>query len=153
MAEAALYGGMSQSEGYAVHRDRVKRRGADIDPIVRARIERGQTISAADYIDIMRARERCIRAMDQRLAAFDALIMPTTPIVAPTIAEVADPKVFTARNVALLRNTSPVNFCDLCAISLPLPATLPVGLMLIARGGHDRDLLRIAAAVEGSFAG
>jgi aspartyl-tRNA(Asn)/glutamyl-tRNA(Gln) amidotransferase subunit A len=153
MAEAALYGGMSQSEGYAVHRDRLKRRGADIDPIVRARIERGQNFSAADYVDIMRARERSVRAMDQRLAAFDVLVMPTTPIVAPTIAEVADPKVFVARNVALLRNTSPVNFCDLCAISLPLPAALPVGLMLIARNGHDRDLLRIAAAVERSLAG
>jgi aspartyl-tRNA(Asn)/glutamyl-tRNA(Gln) amidotransferase subunit A len=73
--------------------------------------------------------------------------------VAPTIAEVADPKFFMARNIALLRNTSPINFCDLCAISLPLPAALPVGLMLIARHGRDRELLRIAAAVEKSFAG
>jgi len=151
MAEATLYGVMSQSEGFAVHRDRVKRRGADIDPIVRTRIERGQNFSAADYVDNMRARERSVRAMDARLAAFDVLIMPTTPIVAPTIAEVADPKVFVARNVALLRNTSPINFCDLCAISLPLPAALPVGLMLIARSGRDRDLLRIAAATAELF--
>jgi aspartyl-tRNA(Asn)/glutamyl-tRNA(Gln) amidotransferase subunit A len=153
MNEANPYGVLTQAEGYAVHRDRLKRRAADIDPIVRARIERGQNFSAADYVDIVRVRERFIRAMDRRLAAFDALIMPTTPIVAPTIAEIAEPKVFVACNVALLRNTSPVNFCDLCAISLPLPAALPVGLMLIVRHGHDRDLLRIAAAVEESFAG
>jgi len=153
MAEANPYGILTQAEGYAVHRDRLKRRAADIDPIVRGRIERGQSFSAADYIDTVRVRAGFVRAMDQRLAAYDALIMPTTPIVAPTIAEVADPKVFVARNVALLRNTSPVNFCDLCAISLPLPAALPVGLMLIARHGRDRDLLRIAAAVEESFAG
>jgi len=153
MAEANPYGILTQAEGYAVHRDRLKRRAADIDPIVRGRIERGQSFSAADYIDIVRVRAGFVRAMDQRLAAYDALIMPTTPIVAPTIAEVADPKVFVARNVALLRNTSPVNFCDLCAISLPLPAALPVGLMLIARHGRDRDLLRIAAAVEESFGG
>lgn len=44
-----------------------------------------------------------------------------------------------------------VNFFDLCAISLPLPAPLPVGLMLIARNGHDRALLRIAAAAEQLF--
>jgi aspartyl-tRNA(Asn)/glutamyl-tRNA(Gln) amidotransferase subunit A len=153
LAETNPYGGISQSEGYAVHRDRVKRRAADIDPIVRTRIERGQAFSAADYVDLMRTRERFVRAMDQRLAAFDALVMPTTPIVAPTIAEIADPKVFGARNVALLRQTSPVNFCDLCAISLPLPAALPVGLMLIARHGDDRRLLCIAAAVEASLAG
>jgi aspartyl-tRNA(Asn)/glutamyl-tRNA(Gln) amidotransferase subunit A len=69
----------------------------------------------------------------------------------PLSAEVADPKVFGARNVALLRQTSPVNFCDLCAISLPLPAALPVGLMLIARNGQDRRLLGLAGAVMQLF--
>jgi len=36
----------------------------------------------------------------------------------------------------------------LCAISLPLLATLPVGLMLLARNGQDTRLLRTAAALE-----
>jgi aspartyl-tRNA(Asn)/glutamyl-tRNA(Gln) amidotransferase subunit A len=151
IAEVNAYGGISQSEGCAVHRDRMKRRAADIDPNVRARIERGFAFSAADYIEMLRARARFARAMDAWLAAFDVLVMPTVPIVAPTIAEVADPKVFAARNVALLRNTSPVNFCDLCAISLPLAASLPVGLMLVARHGHDHRLLRIAAAAAELF--
>jgi aspartyl-tRNA(Asn)/glutamyl-tRNA(Gln) amidotransferase subunit A len=86
--------------------------------------------------------------MDRRLAALDALIMPTSGIVAPTIAEVADPEIFAARNAMLLRNTSIGNFFDLCGISLPVPAPLPVGLMLLARNGQDRMLLRIASAVE-----
>jgi aspartyl-tRNA(Asn)/glutamyl-tRNA(Gln) amidotransferase subunit A len=51
-----------------------------------------------------------------------------------------------------LRNTAVINFFDLCAISLPLPAPLPVGLMLIARNGQDRRLLGIAAAVERQLA-
>jgi Asp-tRNAAsn/Glu-tRNAGln amidotransferase A subunit and related amidases len=89
--------------------------------------------------------------MDQRLATLDALVMPTSSIVAPTIAEVADPKVYAARNAALLRNTSIGNFFDLCAVSLPLAASLPVGLMLVARNGDDRRLLRIAAAVADLF--
>jgi aspartyl-tRNA(Asn)/glutamyl-tRNA(Gln) amidotransferase subunit A len=83
------------------------------------------------------------------------LVMPTTSIVAPTIAEVADRKVFSARNMALLRNTNIVNFFDLCAITLPLPAApgkVPAGLMLIARNGLDRRLLRIAAATAPVFA-
>ena len=99
------------------------------------------------YGDMLRDRARLVRAMDARLAALDVLVMPTTSIVAPTIAEVADPKVFSARNAAVLRNTSIGNFFDLCAISLPLAAALPVGLMLVARNGQDRRLLRIAAAV------
>jgi len=53
----------------------------------------------------------------------------------------------------VLRNTSIWNFFDCCAISLPLPRSgaLPAGLMLVARNGHDRNLLRIAAAVERLF--
>ena len=84
-------------------------------------------------------------------ATLDALLMPTTSIVAPTIAEVADSKTFAARNAAVLRNTAIINFFDLCAISLPLRAALPVGLMVIARNGHDRRLLRIAAATAQLF--
>jgi aspartyl-tRNA(Asn)/glutamyl-tRNA(Gln) amidotransferase subunit A len=57
------------------------------------------------------------------------------------------------RNAAVLRNTSMVNFFDLCAISLPLSASLPVGLMLVARNGQDRRLLQITQAVTRLFAG
>ena len=121
---------------------------ADMDPNIRARIERGCAMSAADYIGMLYARDRLVRAMDRRLAALDALVMPTAGIVAPTIAEVADKEIFAKRNAMLLRNTSVGNFFDLCGISLPLPAKLPVGLMLLARNGHDHTLLRIAASVE-----
>jgi aspartyl-tRNA(Asn)/glutamyl-tRNA(Gln) amidotransferase subunit A len=144
-------GGVLPPEACAVHRDRLRRRAADIDPNVRVRIERGCAVSQVDYADMVRERARLVAAMDARLAALDVLVMPTTAIAAPTIAEVADTKIFAARNAALLRNTSMVNFFDLCAISLPLQATLPVGLMLVVRNGQDRQLLRIAAAVMQLF--
>ena len=148
MRQVSAYGGIVQPEACAIHRERLARRAGDIDPNVRVRIERGCAVTAADYINMLYARERLVRAMDARLAALDALIMPTTGIVAPTIAEVADPEVFAARNAMLLRNTSIGNFFDLCGISLPQPAPLPVGLMLLSRNGRDHALLRIAAAVE-----
>ncbi len=151
MGEINAKGGISPYEACGIHRDRMNRRAADIDPNVRARIERGCATSAADYADMVRERERLVQAMDARLAALDALLMPTTSIVAPTIAEVADSKTFAARNAAVLRNTAIINFFDLCAISLPLQAKLPVGLMLIARNGHDHRLLRIAAATAQLF--
>jgi len=138
------------AEAYAVHRDRVTRRSADIDPIVAARVDKGRDISSADYIDAVGTRAGLIRAMDARLADLDVLVMPTTATVAPRLDEVAEPKSFMARNALLLRNPTIVNFFDCCAISLPLPRDggLPTGLMLVARNGHDRRLLRIAAAVE-----
>jgi aspartyl-tRNA(Asn)/glutamyl-tRNA(Gln) amidotransferase subunit A len=106
-----------------------------------------------DYVDMMQARTRLVRAMDQRLAAFDAVLMPMTPIVAPTLAEVADSKDYAVRNALVLRNTSIGNFFDLCGVSLLLKAKLPVGRMLMARNGHDRMLLRIAAAVAKALVG
>jgi aspartyl-tRNA(Asn)/glutamyl-tRNA(Gln) amidotransferase subunit A len=149
---AAVYarGGVLAPEAFAIHRDRLARRGDAIDPLVRARLDRAGSIAAADYIDMMRSRAGLIRGMDARLADLDVLVMPTTPIVAPLMSEVAAPDEFARRNAMLLRNTTIWNFFDCCAISLPLPSDggLPVGLMLVARNGCDRRLLRIAAAVE-----
>ncbi|RVB53833.1 amidase, partial [Mesorhizobium sp. M7A.F.Ca.CA.004.06.1.1] len=75
---------------------------------------------------------------------------PTTPVTAPTIVSMADDAELRDRTEGLLlRNTQVANQFDLCAISLPMPGTpLPAGLMLVARNGHDRRLLRIAAEIE-----
>ncbi len=155
MVEVNGKGGIVPPEGLAIHRDRLQRRAADLDPNIRVRLERASKIAAADYIDMMQMRGELVRAMDAQLADIDVLAMPTTPIVPPTIAEVAAPDVFSRKNAMVLRNTSIGNFFDLCAVSLPLPREggLPTGLMLLARNGQDRRLLRIAAAVERLFAG
>jgi aspartyl-tRNA(Asn)/glutamyl-tRNA(Gln) amidotransferase subunit A len=102
---------------------------------------------------MVRERARLIPLMDERLADLDVLAMPTTPIAAPTIAEVTAADDFARKNAMLLRNTVIVNFFDLCAISIPVPREggLPTGLMLVARNGHDNRLFRIALAVERLF--
>jgi aspartyl-tRNA(Asn)/glutamyl-tRNA(Gln) amidotransferase subunit A len=154
MLQANANGGFAQAESLAIHRERLATRAADYDPFVRARIEAGNRMSAADYVILLRRRTALVGAMDERLSAFDALVWPTTPIVAPTMAELSTAEGLSAKNALMLRNTAIVNFFDLCAISLPLPRAggLPVGLMLVARHGHDHRLFRIAAAVERLFA-
>ncbi len=147
-------GGFSPAEAYAIHRERLKSRGQDIDPNVRMRIERGSTITPAVYAEMIAERGRLVRAMDERIARLDALVMPTTAICAPKMPEVATAETFSHKNMLLLRNPALVNFFDLCAISLPIPsATLPVGMMLVACNGCDRKLFSIAAAVEQLFGG
>jgi aspartyl-tRNA(Asn)/glutamyl-tRNA(Gln) amidotransferase subunit A len=149
MLQANARGGFSPPEAYSIHRERLAQHGGDVDPNVRARIERGREMTAADYVALARERARLVRVMDARLADVDALVMPTTPIVAPKMSDVATPETFMPKNFLLLRNPSIVNFFDLCAISLPLRREgLPVGLMLVARNRHDHRLFRIAAAVE-----
>ena len=154
MMKALSRSSILMAEAYAIHKERLARRGDAIDQIVRARLDRGAGIAAADFIDAVRARAALIHAMDARLADLEALVLPTTPIVAPRLDEVATPKDFMARNAMVLRNTTIANYFDLTAISLPLPRDggLPTGLMLFARNGHDRRLFRIAAAVEKVFA-
>lgn len=141
---------LSAAEGYAIHRARLASRSMDYDPGVRARLEAARRVSAADYIDVLRERNRLVRAMDDRLSDLDGLVLPTTPIVAPLMADMQPVEKEGALNLLLTRNTVIMNLFDLCAMSLPCPRAggLPVGLMLVARNGEDRKLLRTAAAVE-----
>lgn len=138
------------AEAYSIHRERLAERGDLFDPIVRGRMLKGGEIAAADYVIAARARAALIAEMEARLSDIDVLVMPTTPIVAPRLDDLADAKVFMSQNGLLLRNTTIGNFFDLCGVSLPLPRDggLPTGLMLLARNGQDRRLLRIAAAIE-----
>ncbi|HJS31467.1 MAG TPA: amidase, partial [Alphaproteobacteria bacterium] len=50
MAEANAGGGFAAAEAYAWHRNLLARHAEEYDPRVRARIERGKNMSAADYI-------------------------------------------------------------------------------------------------------
>jgi aspartyl-tRNA(Asn)/glutamyl-tRNA(Gln) amidotransferase subunit A len=148
-------GGLAPPEALMIHRERLARNGAAIDPNVRARIERAAKISAADYVYMQQTRIALIAEMDARLSDVDVLVTPTTPIVAPTIAEMEDAETFARKNGLLLRNTNIWNFFDCCAISLPLPRDggLPTGLMLVARNGQDKRLFAVAAAVERMLVG
>jgi aspartyl-tRNA(Asn)/glutamyl-tRNA(Gln) amidotransferase subunit A len=147
-------GGIAPPEAYAINRTLLHEDGDGVDPFVRARIMRAAQMSAADYIQNMRDRERGIAEMQAVFDDLDVLALPTTAIVAPTMDEVATADGFAARNALLLRNTSIGNFFDLCAISLPvrLGNSLPCGLMLFARHGNDRKLFQVAAAVERAIA-
>jgi aspartyl-tRNA(Asn)/glutamyl-tRNA(Gln) amidotransferase subunit A len=146
-------GSMLAAEGFAIHEERLNRRPQSIDPNVRTALERGRTMSSADLVRLQRARASLASAMDLVVQEFDALIVPTTKIVAPLLSESITPEGFAAKTPLLAGNTNVVNFLDLCAISLPIPRAggLPVGL--VARNGNDRRLLRIGAAVERLFAG
>jgi aspartyl-tRNA(Asn)/glutamyl-tRNA(Gln) amidotransferase subunit A len=137
-------------EAWHIHRERIAQRGSDYDPIVRLRIETGSAVSGPDYARMLKERSELVAAMDLALAEVDALVLPTTPIVASTMEEILTPQGFNLSNRLLLRNTAIANFFDLCAISLPNPRAggLPTGLMLFARHGHDRRLFGIASAVE-----
>jgi aspartyl-tRNA(Asn)/glutamyl-tRNA(Gln) amidotransferase subunit A len=147
-------GGFAAAEAYAWHRALLAAKGALYDPRIRPRIERGSTQSAAEYLDLLAARCRLIAAFDAATRDFDALLLPTTPIVPPRIAELEDERDYNRLNLLILRNTAVGNFLDRCAISLPChrPGEPPVGLMLMGETLGDARLFSIAAAVETALA-
>lgn len=148
---ATKRGTIAAMEGAEVHADWLTA-GASVpvDPHVSGPLSRALAVPATVYIRTIRRRAQLAAAMEERLAAIDVLAVPTVPMVAPSIAAMTGDEVLRDRTEGLLlRNTQVANQFDLCAISLPMPgAKLPVGLMLMARNGHDRLLLGIAAAVE-----
>ncbi|MFH1345260.1 MAG: amidase [Pseudomonadota bacterium] len=143
-------GGFAAAESFAWHRYLVASKGDVYDPRVSLRIMRGESISAADYIDLHLTRKSMIERATVRLAPYDALIMPTTANTPPRIADLADDKAFTRANLLSLRNCTLINMIDGCAISLPChrEGEVPVGLMLAAPGGSDRRIFELAAGME-----
>ena len=143
-------GGFAAAESYAWHRYLIARKGDVYDPRVSIRILRGEAISAADYIDLLGARKSLIARTEERIAPYDALVLPTTANTPPRISDLADDKAFTRANLLSLRNCTLINMIDGCAISLPAHREdeVPVGLMLAAAGGSDRRIFELAAAME-----
>jgi aspartyl-tRNA(Asn)/glutamyl-tRNA(Gln) amidotransferase subunit A len=143
-------GGLAAAESYALHRSLIARAEKMYDPRVLSRILRGKEQDAADYIDILKARADFIRRVAAATAPYDALVMPTVPVTAPRVADLASDDAYRHVNLLVLRNPSIANVLDRCAITVPChrAGEAPVGLMLIGEHGADRRLLSIAAAVE-----
>ncbi len=146
----SMKGGFAAAESYAWHRRLMERRGGDYDPRVIGRIMRGESQTAADYIELCEARESLIARAALRLEPYDALVMPTAAQAPPTLADMRDDKAYSKANILALRNCTFINMIDGCAISLPITRSdeAPVGLMLAAAAWHDREILDIAAGVE-----
>jgi aspartyl-tRNA(Asn)/glutamyl-tRNA(Gln) amidotransferase subunit A len=147
-------GGFAASEAYAWHQKLIARRGNAYDPFVHPRILRGKEMTAADYIDLLGARADLQKRASAVTENYDAVILPTCAIPAPTLDEVSTPAGFTKKNMLLLRNTTVGNFLDRCAISLPCHAAgeLPVGFMLMGEAMSDKRLLAVARSVAPAVA-
>jgi len=155
LASINATGGLSSAEAWTWHRALIERAGDHYDPRVLSRIRRGQSMTASDLLELLDARLRWIASLEERIAGYDALLMPTVPIIAPTLAELTEDEAYYRTNALILRNPTFINFLDGCALSLPCQeaATAPVGLMLAAAGGRDRDVLALGMAIENCLRG
>lgn len=154
LADMQARAGFSAVESFAWHRPLLAQHAASYDPRVRSRIERGASMLAADYAELVQTRAAWITRMLAALNRFDAVLSPSVPIVAPTIASIAPgterDEAFFRTNNLLLRNPSAINMLDGCALSLPChtPGELPVGLMVWHGALHDDTVLNVSLQIE-----
>jgi len=147
---ANAQGGLAPVEAYAWHRKLLADQADAYDPRVRSRIQRGAAMTGSELIALQAARAEIRASMDAATDPFDAVVMPTTPILPPRIDALDDEADYVRTNGLILRNPSLANFLDRCSISLPAhrPGNAPVGFMLMGETGGDERLFAIAAAIE-----
>jgi aspartyl-tRNA(Asn)/glutamyl-tRNA(Gln) amidotransferase subunit A len=143
-------GGLVSAEAFEWHRELLDSRSAEYDPRVSVRIRRGSVHSAADYIRLKKLRGALISQWLRETESFDAVLMPTVPLVAPMLSELGDDERYSQINLLMLRNPTIVNALDGCAISIPchFPGDGPVGLTIACANGNDWKLLSIASELR-----
>ncbi|CAI1559506.1 amidase [Serratia fonticola] len=151
LAEINAAGGFTALESWHWHQSLIAENAEGYDPRVLSRIRRGQPLGESDLQQLRQLRASWQQRVTARVQGFDALLMPTAPLIAPLLAELAeDDEAYFRANGAALRNPSVINFLDGCALSLPCqrPGEAPVGLMVAGLPMHDQALLGWALAIE-----
>lgn len=112
------------------------------------RFRSGADFSGLDYVKgWMKLRE--LRAgYLEKTAAYDAVIVPASPILPPNVARLAsDHDYYVTENLLALRNTRIGNLMGLAAVTLPTGAP-SAGITLMDAPFEEGRLLRLSAAVE-----
>jgi aspartyl-tRNA(Asn)/glutamyl-tRNA(Gln) amidotransferase subunit A len=145
---------LQSAEAYAFHTEFVARSPELYQPETLRRIRTGENVSPESLLQCRRELERARREVAPIFAKseVDILVTPTTPIAAPTIAELKqNPDLLRPRELLLLRNTRPVNVWGLPAVSVPCGFTeagLPIGLQIIGPHWGEVRVLQVACAYE-----
>jgi aspartyl-tRNA(Asn)/glutamyl-tRNA(Gln) amidotransferase subunit A len=140
------------TEAYAYHAEDVAKHPEFYQAETVRRIRTGEKVTAAEYMQKRRELEVARRNIRDVFAEADLLVTPTTPLPAPTIAELrADAEALRPAELKLLRNTRPFNVWGLPAISVPCGFTqsgLPIGLQMAGPHWREDLVLRLAYAYE-----
>jgi len=148
LKEAAVANGiMTQADGAAFHRERLKEHPDWFGADVRQRLEMGAAFTSSEYVLARRTQTEVKRRCEILFQNFNLLILPTTPIPAPVLE--GENAIERARQ--LTRFTAPFNLTGLPALSIPCGFTLdglPIGLQIISRAWDEASALRAGYAFQ-----
>lgn len=141
-------------EASAQHAQWMRERPRDYSSAVRARLEGGFAVPAAQYLEVLRLRALWLdRFVSETLAQADAYVLPTIAVPIPT-REATGPK-GGADMPRLLgevtRLTRWVNYLGVPALSVPCgfdSRGLPVGLQIAGRPFSEGTLLAVGHALQ-----
>ncbi len=136
------------SEAYGIWRDVIEAAPEKMFPRILDRFRAGAQASASDYVAGWRRLHALRRVWADATAGYDAVILPTVPILPPNADRLmTDGAYYVAENLLALRNTRIANLFGLCAITLPTGQP-SCGISLMGAPMGEERLLRLAAAAE-----
>jgi aspartyl-tRNA(Asn)/glutamyl-tRNA(Gln) amidotransferase subunit A len=141
-------GGIISAEAHAVHRDRIAEHFDLYDPLVGDRVRKGADVPAHRYVAALRALADCADQFDLEIDGFDGFLLPTTPILAPVLSELADFETYLAANSRSFSLTEYANRLNLPSITVPL-GRLSTGVMLTGTRASDDSVLAQAKILAG----
>ncbi len=136
------------AEAYGIWRETIEDAPEKMFPRILERFRSGAQHSAADYVAGWRRLHQLRGVWADRTAAYDAVILPTAPILPPDANRLmTDDAYYVTENLLALRNTRIGNMMGLCALTLPTSQP-SCGISLMAAPGQENRLLRLGAAAE-----
>ncbi|MEP2782667.1 MAG: amidase family protein [Pseudoruegeria sp.] len=136
------------SEAYGIWHNVIEAAPDKMFPEILERFRSGAAVSATDYVAAWRSIGQLQQAYMTATAAYDAVILPTSPILPPNLDRLAsDHSYYVTENLLALRNTRIANLLGLCAMTLPTGIS-SAGIMLFDHPNAEERLLRTARAVE-----
>ena len=136
------------AEAYGTWKDMIEANPEAMFANVRERFRGGRDVGAADFVAAWQTLDRFREQYRQDTAIYDAVLVPTCPIMPPNVARLeTDVEYFVRANLLTLRNTRIGNLMGLAVVTVPtgLPAT---GISLMVQPGREGQLLRLSQAAE-----
>ncbi|XOY57177.1 MAG: amidase [Rhodobacterales bacterium] len=139
-------GNLYAAESYGWWRDLVEAHPEKMFPQILERVRGGKTVSGPDFVAGWNILRQIRKEYAAETAQFDAVIMPTAPLLPPDAARLlTDDAYYKSENLLALRNTRVANLLDVCSITLPT-GVASCGIMFNGQTGGEAGLLRLAAA-------
>jgi aspartyl-tRNA(Asn)/glutamyl-tRNA(Gln) amidotransferase subunit A len=143
-----LSGTLTAAEAWSTWGEVIEANPGAMFPRILERFRLGGAVTAADYLRAWTRLAALRETWAARVAGFDAVALPTSPILPPNVKRLmTDEAYYVTENLLALRNTRIANVLGLTAITLPTGQP-SCGLSLMALPGAEARLLRLAAGVE-----